>query len=76
MNYPALNIEWDGVIGDRVSVVFGEGKFVKVSDEIPKAEQLVGGTLSFKQGDTSNAVSIPDNAIINFGNGIYGVMDV
>ena len=71
VNYPALNIEWDGVIGDRVVVDFNGSKFVKVSDEIPKAEQLVGGTLSVKQGDTSNAVSIPDNAIIDFANGIY-----
>lgn len=74
VNYPALNIEWDGVIGDRVSVDVDGIKFVKVSDEIPKAEQLVGGTLSFKQDDMSDAISIPDNAIANFGNGIYGVM--
>lgn len=74
VNYPALNIEWDGVIGDRVSVDVGEGKYVKVSDEIPKAEQLVGGALSFKQGDMSDAISIPDKAIIDLGNGIYGVM--
>lgn len=73
VNYPALNIEWDGVIGDRVSVDVGEMKYVKVSDEIPKVEQLVGGTLSVKQGDTANAVSIPDNAIIDFGNGIYAI---
>lgn len=75
VNYPALNIEWDGVIGDRVSVVFGEGKFVKVSDEIPKAEQLVGGTVSIKQGDMSDAISITDDLISNYGDGIYGVMD-
>lgn len=42
VNYPALNIEWDGVIGDRVVVNDGEVKLVKVSDEIPKVEQLVG----------------------------------
>lgn len=48
VDYPALNIEWDGVIGDRVVVDGGEIKFVKVSDEIPKAEQLVGGTVRAK----------------------------
>ena len=74
VNYPALNIEWDGVIGDRVSVDVGEGKFVKVSDEIPKAEQLVGGIVSGKQGDMSNAISITDDLISNYGDGIYGVM--
>ena len=74
VNYPALNIEWDGVIGDRVSVDVGEGKFVKVSDEIPKAEQLVGGIVSGKQGDMSNAISITDDLISNYGDDIYGVM--
>ena len=74
VNYPALNIEWDGVIGDRVSVDINNMKLVKVSDEIPKAEQLVGGTLSFKQGDTSNAISITDDLISNYGDGIYGIL--
>lgn len=74
VNYPELNIEWDGVIGDRVSVDFGEWKFVKVSDEIPKAEQLVGGIVSGKQGGMSNAISITDDLISNYGDGIYGVM--
>lgn len=75
VNYHALNIEWDGVIGDRVSVDFGEAKYVKVSDEIPKAEQLVGGTLSFKQGDTSDAISITDEGIYKNGDSIYGILD-
>lgn len=74
VNYPALNIEWDGVIGDRVSVNVGEAKFVKVSDEIPKVEQLVGGTISIKQGDMSNAISITDDLISNYGDGIYGFL--
>lgn len=73
VNYPALNIEWDGVIGDRVSVDVGEEKYVKVSDEIPKAEQLVGGTLSVKQGDMSDAISITYDNIFDYGNGIYGI---
>lgn len=71
VNYPALNIEWDGVIGDRVSVDYGPLKLVKVSDEIPKVEQLVGGALSIKQGDTSNAISITNEIIDNLGNGNY-----
>lgn len=73
VNYPALNIEWDGVIGDRVVVDVGEVKLVKVSDEIPKVEQLVGGTMSVKQGDMSDAVSITDDNIIDGGNGIYEI---
>lgn len=75
VNYPAINIEWDGVIGDRVVVDYGEIKFVKVSDEIPKPEQLVGGTISFKNGDTSSTGSITGEAIADGGNGIYGIVE-
>ena len=74
VNYPALNIEWDGVIGDRVVVDAGEMKFVKVSDEIPKAEQLVGGIVSVKQGDMSDVICITDDLISNYGDGIYGFL--
>ena len=71
VNYPALNIEWDGVIGDRVSVDVGRIKLVKVSDETLKAEQLVGGALSIKQGEMSDAISITYETIDNLGNGNY-----
>ena len=74
VNYPALNIEWDGVIGDRVVVDVDKIKLVKVSDEIPKAEQLVGGIVSVKQGDMSNAISITDDLISNYGDDIYGTL--
>ena len=74
VDYPALSIEWDGVIGDRVSVDLDNLKFVKVSDEIPKTEQLVGGTVSAKQGDMSEAIIITDDLIADYGNGIYGFM--
>lgn len=74
VNYPALNIEWDGVIGDRVSVDVDRMKFVKVSDEIPKAEQLVGGVSIIKQDDMSDAINITDDLISNYGDGIYGVL--
>ena len=74
VNYPALNIEWDGVIGDRVSVdVDGVGKFVKISNEIPKAEQLVGGTVCLKRDDESLTITILDNYVYEYGNGIYGI---
>ena len=74
VNYPALNIEWDGVIGDRVSVDIDNMKLVKVSDEIPKVEQLVGGIVSVKQGDMSDAISITDDLISNYGDDIYGFL--
>ena len=72
VNYPALDIEWDGVIGDRVSVDVNGMKFVKVSDEIPKEERLVGGTLGLTHGDSSQTNSITDGLVHDFGDGIYG----
>lgn len=47
VNYPALNIEWDGVIGGRVVVDFDGSKFVKVSDETPAKEQIAAGRLTY-----------------------------
>ena len=74
VNYPALNIEWDGVIGDRVSVDVEGNKFVKVSDDIPKIEQLVGGTFGTKQNDASRAFIIADDMLNLRGDDIYGIM--
>lgn len=73
VNYPALNIEWDGVIGDRVSVDVASMKCVKVSDEIPKVERLVGGTFTLKEGNEYYTNTITDDDIQDFGNGIYGI---
>ena len=74
VNYPALNIEWDGVIGDRVSVDAAGMKFVKVSDEIPKIEQLWGATLTVKINDAYQTLNLDDKDIYDLGNGIYGTM--
>ena len=74
VNYPALNIEWDGVIGDRVSVDIENNKFVKVSDEIPKIEQLWFATSTVKIGDKYYTLNLDDKNIHDFGNGIYGTM--
>lgn len=72
VNYPALNIEWDGVIGDKITVDVGGVKFVKVSDEIPKIKQLVGGIVSIKNDDASSTITISDMMIVDLGDGIYG----
>lgn len=71
VNYPAINIEWDGVIGDKVTVDYNSAKYVKVSDEIPKIEQLVGGVIIFKAGDVSDKYIITDSTIIYDENAIY-----
>ena len=76
VNYPALNIEWDGVIGDKVTVDINGGKFVKVSNEIPKIEQLVGGTIGFKQNDEQGADIITDDMLNFNGDDIYGFLRI
>ena len=76
VNYPAINIELDGVIGDRVSVDIVSMKYVKVSDEIPKVEQLVGGKVTFSGGGESGTLTIDDKSIKKFGDSIYGVVVV
>ena len=76
VNYPALNIEWDGVIGDRVSVDAAGMKFVKVSDEIPKVEQLIGGTMVAKQNNESRAFIITDDKLNFRGDDIYGIVQI
>ena len=76
VNYPALSIEWDGVIGDKVTVDVNDIKFVKVSDEIPKVEQLWGATVTVKIGDEYQTLNLDDKDIRDFGNGIYGAMGI
>ena len=76
VNYPALNIEWDGVIGDKVTVDIDGAKLVKVSDEIPKIEQLAGGTIGFKQNDEQGAYIITDDMLNFNGDDIYGFLRI
>ena len=76
VNYPALNIEWDGVIGDKVTADMDGAKFVKVSDEIPKIEQLAGGTIGFKQNDEQGADIITDDMLNFNGDDIYGFLRI
>lgn len=72
---PAINIEWDGVIGDRLVVDGGDVKFIKVSDEVPTTEQFVGGVISRITNGKFKVYDITDNMIIDYGNGIYGFGD-
>ena len=72
VNYPALNIEWDGVIGDRVSVDIAGMKAVKVSDEIPKVEQLLGARVTVKTGDKSHTTTIDNMEINDYNDSTYG----
>ena len=43
---PGYEITWDGVVGDKVVVDAGEMQFVKVSDRVFTAEELIGATVT------------------------------
>lgn len=64
---PGYEITWDGAVGDKVVVDRGEMQFVKVSDRVFTAEELIGATII--AGDRSLIVSndtiVSQNGIIN-----------
>lgn len=74
VNYPALNIEWDGVIGGRAVVDFDGSKFVKVSDETPAKEQIADGRLTYLLKGEQKIKDVL-GGYINVGVGYILVMD-
>nr|DAH80994.1 MAG TPA: major outer membrane lipoprotein [Caudoviricetes sp.] len=60
---PAIDIQWDGVVGDKPNVDAGGIILVKVSDEILTAEQIIGATVTMVQGSESQSLVLPENAI-------------
>ena len=69
VDYPAINIEWDGVIGDRVVVVAENSiKLVKVSDEVLTMEQLIGATVTYISKGNSGSALIDSGYGINENN--------
>ena len=65
---PGYGITWDGVVGDKVVVDGGEMQFVKVSDRVFTAEELIGATVT--AGDRSFTIN---NDNIQSYNGAIGV---
>lgn len=69
---PGYEITWDGVVGDKVVVDGGEMQFVKVSDRVFTAEELIGATVTV--GGQSSTINNDDiqsqNGVINVSNGV------
>lgn len=61
-----VNITWDGVVGDRLTVELDGGYYVKVSDITPSKSDLLGGKLSAinKVEELNNVVSLDDDNMI------------
>lgn len=60
---PGFNIEWDGVIGDRVQVNVDGMIFVKVSDDVLTVKQLSGSTITMLAGTEMQNTILQDDAI-------------
>ena len=60
---PGFNIEWDGVIGDRVHVNMNGATFVKVSDDVLTVEQLPESILTVHAGTKVQSIIIRDDDI-------------
>ena len=52
---PGVDIQWDGMVGDKPNVDAGGMILVKVSDEILTAEQMIGATATMVQGTESQS---------------------
>lgn len=72
---PAINIQWDGVVGDKPNVVSGENVLVKVSDEILTAEQIIGATAVIVRGAESQSRILSEDQIVS-GDGFIVVSNV
>ena len=62
---PAINIQWDGVVGDKPNAVIGENVYVKVSDEILTAEQIIGATAVMVRGAESQSMILSEDRIMS-----------
>ena len=60
---PAINIQWDGVVGDKPNAVIGGNIVVKVSDEILTAEQIIGATAVMVRGAESKSMILSEDRI-------------
>ena len=66
---PAINIQWDGVVGDKPNAVIGGNIVVKVSDEILTADRVIGSTVVSVQGAESQSKILSEDQIMS-GDGV------
>ena len=63
---PGVDIQWDGVVGDKPNVDVGGGMiWVKVSDEILTAEQMIGAAATRVQGSGNQSALVTENDIMS-----------
>lgn len=62
---PAINIQWDGVVGDKPNADAGRTIFVKVSDEILTADRVIGATVVSVRGAESQSMILSEDRIMS-----------
>lgn len=62
---PAINIQWDGVVGDKPNATGGGNVFVKVSDEILTADRVIGATVVSVRGAESQSMILSEDRIMS-----------
>ena len=62
---PAINIQWDGVVGDKPNADAGRTIFVKVSDEILTADRVIGATAVSVRGAESQSLILSEDQIMS-----------
>lgn len=62
-----VNITWDGVVGDRLTVVVTDSAgFVKVSDQVLTVDQINGSTVELSSGDKLGVDGVASNdSVVN-----------
>lgn len=70
---PAINIQWDGVVGDKPNAVIDENVYVKVSDEILTADRVIGATVVGVRGAESQSGILSEDKIMS-GDGVIVAM--
>ena len=70
---PAINIQWDGVVGDKPNAVIDEIVYVKVSDEILTTDRVIGATVVGVRGAESQSRILSEDQIMS-GDGVIVAM--
>lgn len=70
---PAINIQWDGVVGDKPNAVIDQNVYVKVSDEILTADRVIGATVVMVRGAESQSRILSEDKIMS-GDGVIVAM--
>lgn len=62
---PTINIQWDGVVGDKPNTTNNKNVLVKASDEILTADRVIGATVVSVRGAESQSMILSEDRIMS-----------